>query len=225
MRHVRWSVSSNKQTEEQMSTMSSCPLRLWTRHITYIICMNSNPHCNTVWWVLSLFWRKPKLRSEFTHCQHICIYIISFHLICELGNHKKQLVAFWYSLVIWPLWTHSTFSQRSFLSKSPQTICSIVVPEIILGLQLSGLFICRCQHCLPSCFEIGTFAHVSCHQAPFSFVWFWSLSVAVLRKFYSQLNMHERNYMLSKGNLELHQKVERMLKQISHGVTLQLNPC
>lgn len=157
--------------------------------------------------------------------QHICIYIISFHLICELGNHKKQLVAFWYSLVIWPLWTHSTFSQRSFLSKSPQTICSIVVPEIILGLQLSGLFICRCQHCLPSCFEIGTFAHVSCHQAPFSFVWFWSLSVAVLRKFYSQLNMHERNYMLSKGNLEPHQKVERKLKQISHGVTLQLSPC
>ena len=170
-------------------------------------------------------------RGSFLRCfaeiniYKICMYRISFHLTCELGNHKKQLVAFWCSLVIWPLWTHSTFSQRSFLSKSPQTICSIVVPEIILGLQLSGLFICRCQHCLPSCFEIGTFAHVSCHQTPFSFVWFWSLSVVVLRKFYSQLNMHERNYMLSKGNLEPHQKVERMLKQISHGVTLQLSPC
>lgn len=67
MRCMSWSASSDKQTKEQMSTISSCSLRLWTRHITYIICMNSNPHSNTVWWVLSLFWRKPKLRSKFTH--------------------------------------------------------------------------------------------------------------------------------------------------------------
>lgn len=54
--------------------------------------------------------------------------------------------------------------------------------------------------------------HVSCHQAPSSFVWLWSWSVSVLRNFYSQLNMHERNYMLSKVNLEPHQKNRKNAK-------------